>query len=301
MGKISIDPTRTSTSTSDANYVTSSDIYDERYLCDTPLMGGSDGCSCSAGSRGLVGDAGRAFPGSSLGSNQTAIIGPLGVAGPVGGVPHPSFRFAQKVSDVSIKLTDITIPGGEKTVWDAKFRLTDPAGNPGSDYLPSSAAPLEGGQFHKLCSALNSFRTYRLKVEAGGEAPIDQTIVLNAKIVQPPELIDPALAGQSDPGTVPGLSGSMKATGPRMYEVGGPDQVPALGAAKASSFASFGDMRFVDKSILVRPESRTFPSVTSTSFADCCGCEPPKNAPGCHQPPTVTIHIPSRVGLSNFI
>ena len=312
MGKISIDPTKTSTSTSDANYVTSSDIYDERYLCDTPLAAGS-GCSCSAGSsRGLVGESGRVFPGSTLGGAQTAVIGPLGIQGPAGGVPHPSFRFAQKVTDVSVNVRDITLPNQEKEVWDAKFRLMGPDGSAGSDYLPSSLPPIGGETqtFHKLCSALNSFRTYKVKVLAGGEAPIDQTIVLNAKIVQPPELIDPTVAASEQGGAVGGLGGKMTALGPRMYEVGASanDQVGALNGAKASSFASTSSFAcageknlFTSRSVLVQPESRTFPALTPTAFNDCCGCAPPKNPPGCHKPPTVTIHMPTRLGLSNFI
>lgn len=323
MGKIAIDPTRTSTASSDANYVTSSDIYDERYLCDTPLMGGAGNCSCAVGSRGLVGDSGRVFPGSSLGG-QNAVIGPVGIQGPVAGVPHPSFRFAQKIDTLSVDVKDITIPGSEsKTVWNANFLLNNTDTPGGSDYLPSSAQPIGGDMqsFHKLCSALNSYRTYKLHLVGGGQAGFDQTIVLTAKIVQPPEMIDPTVAGGID-GETSNLSAgdSLKAVGPRLIEIGGnppqSDQVPALNGARTSSFAqtNFPTISNNDGTILIQPESRTFPAVTSTTFADkpsavtsttfadCCGeCAPKKNLPGCHQPPTVTIHIPNRLGLSNFI
>ena len=292
MGKISIDPTKTSTSTSDANYVTSSDVYDERYLCDTPLS--SSSCSCAIGGKGLVGSAGGVFPGSTLSANgaQTAVVGPLGIQGPVNGIPHPSFRFAQRVNDVAISMTDVTLPGQEKMVWDAKFRLMGPDGSLGSDYLPSSQAPIGGEMqnFHKLCSALNSFRTYKLKVLAGGDSPIDQTIVLNAKIVQPPELIDPRNVGNSENVDGGQLGGSMKAVGPRMYQVGAASDT--VGAIRSSSFAQQDD-----GTMLMQGESRSFPSVTSTSFN--CEINKLKNPEYCHKPPTVTIHSPGN-NFSNF-
>ncbi len=304
MGKISIDPTRTSTSTSDANYVVSSDVYDDRYLCDTPLAGGDSSCSCAIGSKGLVADgSSKIFPGSMMG-NSSATVGPLGIQGAVNGVPHPSFRFAQRVSDVALTMTDITFPGQEKVVWDAKFRLTGPDGSIGSDYLPSSL-PAIGGEvqtFHKLCSALNSYHTYKLKVAAGGDAPIDQTIVMNAKIVQPGELLDPAVAAANPSSVVEAGSGygSMKMVGPRLYTVGAPPASDTAPAVRSSSFAEVVSQN--DGTIVMRGEgANPVPSVTATSFG--CGCgEQPTNPPNCYKPPTVTVHYPNEYlgGIRGF-
>ena len=333
MGSIAIDPTKTSTSTSDANYVTSSDISDNRYLCDTPMSSAASGsCSCGTGTAGLVGDAGRVFPGSAVGAGgaQTAVVGPLGIQGAVSGVPHPSFRFAQKVTDVAVNMTDITSPGQERLVWDAKFRLTGPDGSLGSDYLPSSLPPIGGEvqSFHKLCSALNSFRLFKLKVLAGGDAPIDQSMVMKATIVQPPELLDPNAAPA---GAAPDAAGgdkvvsSLKATGDRMYAVDGngqpvPPMADSVGPIRASSFAQHHDTSFSQHStsfgrnvdiyravgggVTVQPERSGVPAVTATSFAGedgGCSCggdsDPPPltNPPNCHKPPTVTIHMPNQM------
>jgi len=306
MGKIAIDPTKSSTSTSDANYVTSSDIYDERYLCDAPISAKSAcGCSGEVASRGLVGEAGRTFPGSSLTANgtTTAGVGPLGIAAPANGIPHPSFRFAQRVTDVAFNMTDVTIPGQEKVVWDAKFRLVGPDGSLGSDYLPSSLPPIGGEvqNFHKLCSALNSMNKYTLKISAGGNAPIDQKIALSSRIVQPPALIDPQIAASRDPeSAIADMSeAKFQKVGPRIYPVGGPDAPPASNDTRpAVSTSSFSEREILnsldsrDGTVFTKSENRMFPSVTSTSFA--CTRPPPdlRNVPGCHQPPTVTIHTP---------
>lgn len=315
-GWIEIDPTKTTTSSSDANYVASSDISDKRFLCDTPLTIGS--CSCAVGSKGLVTEGGRTFPGSSLNASgaQTAVIGPLGIRGPVTGVPHPAFRFASRVTDVAVNMTDITFPGKERVVWDAKFRLTGPDGSLGSDYLPSSLAPIGGEvqNFHKMCSAINSWRMYKLKILAGGDAPIDQTIVMKSTIFKIPELIDPAKAGKTDES----LAGagkdeaSLKIVGKRLFSTSGAPSKDSVGAVATSSFACRSEVTGMpdestyraSSSLAVRPEVRGFPSVTSTSFADdCCECgpnAPPKNPPGCHKPVTVTIHSLRGDALTNF-
>lgn len=333
IGHVEIDPTKSSTSTSEANYVASSDISDKRYLCDVPLSNASN-CSCSVGSKGLVGSGGRTFPGSSINADgtQTAVVGPLGIKGPVDGVPHPSFRFAQKVTDVNVHMEDITIPGKERVIWDAKFRLTGPDGSLGSDYLPSSLPPIGGypRNFHKMCSALNSWRMYKLNVEAGGDAPISQTIVMKASIVKPTKLIHPLKAGQKEAKT--GNTGaSLKRTGPRLFKLDG--DAPATDSASAvrnSSFATSFACRYealgepgpdtyaADRTILIKPQMSGFPSLTATSFAavpphkhtafnrggdDGCGCDDaptPTNPPGCHKPPTVTIHMP-RTSVSGFL
>jgi hypothetical protein len=276
-----------------------------------------------------VGDAGKSFPGSTLGGpgSQTAVIGPLGIQGPVSGVPHPSFRFAQKVSDVSVNVVDVTGPGEPKLMWDAKFRLAGPDGSPGSDYLPSSHAPIGGSHpnFHKMCSALNSWRTYKLTVDAGGEAPIQQSIVMKAYIVHPDKLIDPLKAGQSEGGGSIDDGTSIKVTGPRLFAQDSEPKTDAVAAVKKSSFATsfacrenligFPDRNTyaADSTFSIRPESRTFPSVTasyftsrdhdSTSFPgaeeSCCNCAPElKNPPNCHKLPTVTIHMPQ--SFANF-
>jgi hypothetical protein len=324
VGYVEIDPTKTTTSSSDANYIASSDIADKRYMCDTPLTA-RGGCSCAVGGKGLVGDAGRTFPGSALNASgaQTAVIGPLGIQGPANGVPHPAFRFAQKVTDVNMNMTDITFPGKERVVWDAKFRLTGPDGSLGSDYLPSSLQPIGGETqtFRKMCSAINSWRTYKLKVLAGGDAPIDQTIVMKASIFQPTKIIHPAKAGKTEAPTQASKA-SMKVTGPRLFRVGGEpgnDSAPAVRSSFACRYETVGSpgpdtYAASNLPILIKPQMRGFPSVTATTFAarnhastsfpdgDCCDCggAPLKNPPGCHKPPTVTIHVPRADALTNF-
>jgi len=325
IGFVEIDPTKTTTSSSDANYVASSDISDKRYLCDTPITGG--GCSCAVGGKGLVTEGGRTFPGSSLNAAgaQTAVVGPLGIQGPVNGVPHPAFRFASRVTDVAMNMTDITFPGKERVVWDAKFRLTGPDGSLGSDYLPSSLPPIGGEvqNFHKMCSAINSWRMYKLKVLAGGDAPVDQTIVMKATIVKPPTLIHPARVGKAASAPTQATQESMKKTGARLFVVDGKaPSADSVGALRQSSFACRSESIASpdnntyqgSKALLIRPQMRGFPSVTSTTFADnhnqtsfnknddCCGCGSnvaPKNPEGCHKPPTVAIHMP-RPAVANF-
>jgi hypothetical protein len=299
VGKISIDPTKTSTSTSDANYVTSSDIYDDRYLCDTPLVSRTDSCAGIAATKGLVGGAGRNFSGSTIDPSGSS-LSTLGVAGPVNGVPHPSFRFAQKVSDVSFNMQDVTNPGQPKLVWNAKFRLNGPDNSVGSDYLPSSMPPIQATDnfaFHKLCSAINTVRTYQLKIEAGGNAPINQTIIMNSRIVKPCSEIDPNVAAQGGGGTY--LSSTANSTtttrlqeiGPRLYSASGGPQSDTAAAVRSSSFATrhvFTTLNKDDGIMLISShESNKFPAVTSTSFAKT------GNLPvGCHKSPTVTIHTP---------
>jgi hypothetical protein len=305
VGVVEIDPQLSKASTS--NQVVSTDISDARYMCDTPLTQGASGCGCAVGSKGLVGDGGRTFPGSSLNANgsTTLVSGPLGYQG-VNGVPHPAFRFGQKVTDVALSMKDVTIPGQERDIWSAKFRLTGPDGSLGSDYLPSSEKPLNDDvmntPFHKLCAAVNSYRQYKLHIEAGGEAPIQQNIFLKAKIFQPTELIDPRKAGGSEGGEVGDSDVSMKATGPRMFVVDGKSPATDTAPAVRPSYLA-------SKSLRIPTEMRGFPSVTSTSFQDtstgeedqCCQCAPaPKNPPGCHKPPTVTIHFPRNDMMGNF-
>jgi hypothetical protein len=296
LGKISIDPSKTNTSTSDTNYVTSSDIYDDRYLCDTPLVSAVDKCGGAAGSRGLVGETGRNFQGSSVDPSGSS-LSTLGVAGPVNGIPHPSFRFAQKVTDVKFNMLDVTNPGVPKTVWNARFSLRGPDNSLGSDYLPSSLAPTpaqDNFAFHKLCSAVNSSRTYQLKIEAGGNAPINQTIVMNSRIVKPFSEIDSSVSasGSADSATASlGKDGSrLQLLGPRLYsQNGGPtsDSVAAIPSAR-SSFAVRHVMTALDQDdgrMLISGEPNRFTAVTATSF---CGRLPK----GCHRPPIVTIHTP---------
>jgi len=296
------DPTKSTTSSSDGNYAVSSDISDNRYVCDTPLSStaGADGCSCSVGGAGSVTSQGRVFPGSMLGApgTQTATMGPLGLRGGVTGVPHPSFRFAQPVTDVSLKMTDITIPGQEKVVWDANFRLTQPDGSLGGKYLPSSQAPIGGEMqnFHKVCAPLNSWHVYKMKILAGGQAPIDQTMVLKTYLVKPDSLMDPVKGAQGAMGdSAKANTGvvSMKATGPRFSEAQASppasDAVPAV----ASSFSAVQKLS-QDGTVLIRPDQRHFPSVTSTSFGGCNRALKLKNPEGCHKPPTVTIHSPNQ-------
>jgi hypothetical protein len=293
VGKISIDPTKTSTSTSDANYVTSSDIYDDRYLCDTPLTSALNSCGGAPASKGLVGDAGRNFPGSSIQSGPGS-PSPLGVVGPVNGVPHPSFRFAQKVTDVAFNMQDITNPGQPKLVWNARFRLTGPDGSLGSDYLPSSLPPMpaqDNFAFHKLCSAVNSGHKYQLKIEAGGNAPINQTIVMDARIVKPCSEIDPSVAASGGGAVTESAikDGSrIQATGPRLYSASGGPRSDSSPAVTTSSFAARHVLTTLNKDdgrMLISAEPKRFPAVTATSFT--------KRLPeGCHKAPTVTIHTP---------
>ena len=298
IGKISIDPTKTSTSTSDANYVTSSDIYDDRYLCDTPLTSAANTCGGAVASKGLVGSAGRNFPGSAMGPNASS-PSPLGVAGPVNGVPHPSFRFAQKVTDVAFNMQDITNPGQPKLMWNARFRLTGPDGSLGSDYLPSSLPPMpaqDNFAFHKLCSAVNSGHKYQLKIEAGGNAPVNQTIVMDARIVKPSSEIDPSVAasggGAVAPSGAPKDGSRIQETGPRLYSAsGGPrsDTSPAL----AASFASRHVLTTLNKddgTMLITAEPKRFASITATSFSD-------RVPAGCHEAPRVTFHTPKSLQI----
>ena len=301
------DPTKSTTSSSDANYAVSSDISDNRYVCDTPLSVTNDGCSCSVGGAGLVSGPGRVFPGSALGG-QSATLGPLGLQGGVPGLPHPSFRFAQPVTDLTVDMRDITIPGNEQKVWHESFRLAQPDGSLGGKYLPSSQPAIDrtdSYHFHKLCSAMNSWRVYKLKIRAGGQAPIDQTMVLKTYIVKPDLLVDPVNAAEGGAGATGGKveSGgvvSIKATGPRFSETSAPASDTAS-AVKASSFAVREDEFLVKNggTVLMRPDQRHFPSITTTSFAQSsvlCGGQPApvlKNPMGCHNPPTVTIQTPS--------
>jgi hypothetical protein len=308
LGKISIDPAKTTTDTSDVNYVVSSDIYDDRYLCDVPLSGAS-GCSCAIGSKGLLADgASKVFPGSAIGG-AGASVGPLGLPGAVPGVPHPSFRFAQRVNDVSVTMTDVTFPGQRNVVWDAKFRLNGPDGSPGSDYLPSSLAPLGGDAvtFKKLCSAVNTKHEYELKVQAGGDAPISQTIAMDATIVQKPELLDPsvALSAGANPEEAGSGYASMKMVGPRLYTVGGPGGTPPTSqtapAIRSSAFIEMPNQDRHDGQMFIRGEgANPVPSVTATSFAEpTCGCgEKPVNPPHCYKPPTVTVHYPNPMTMA---
>lgn len=326
VGYVEMDLKGSDISAGSPNQVVSTDISDKRYMCDTPLSQDSGGCGCAVGGKGLVGSDGRTFPGSSINANgtTTAVAGPMGFSGVNKGVPHPAFRFDKKVTDVTIRMKDISIPGKERDVWNQRFRLTGPDGSLGSDYLPSSlpALPDDGvfnTPFHKLCAAVNSYRKYMLHVEAGGEAPITgQKIVFTAKIIQPPEMIDPAKAGNSEGGEVDG-TGSMKATGPRLFVVDGKspagDSAPAIRSSSFADTTSFAcryeataspgpNTYLASKSLLSQPQIRGFPAVTATSFSgeddQCCQCNAaPKNAPGCHKPPTVTIHFPRNDWMTN--
>ena len=303
------DPTKSTTSTSDGNYAVSSDISDNRYVCDTPLSVTNNGCSCSVGGAGLVNVQGRVFPGSALGGSQSVTMGALGLKPGVNGVPHPSFRFAQPVTDVSIRMDDITRPGHERPMWEQRFRLTQPDGSLGGKYLPSSQAPIsqEGMSFHKMCAPMNSWHVYKLHITAGGQAAIDQTMVLKTYIVKPDSLMDPTKIGKEGSAAESVTSSgvvSMKSTGERFSEMTSPPGADTASAVKASSFA--GKYLAQSGPILIRSDQRHFPSATVTSFADedCCGCDsdlhPLKNPIGCHNPPIVTIHTPSQYAM-NFL
>jgi hypothetical protein len=208
-------------------------------------------------------------------------------------------------------MEDVTIPGKEQVVWDAKFRLVGPDGSLGSDYLPSSLQPIGGSHrnFEKLCSALNSVRKYVLKIDAGGNAPIDQTIAINARIVQPPDIIDPQQAVSDTGDSGAGGDAHFQKVGPRVYTVSNgavdPPKQDTAAAVKSSSFTQREILTTInsrDGTILTRSENKTFPSVTSTSFngsTTSCARPPPdlRNVPGCHKPPTVTIHTPKTLRI----
>ena len=314
-----------SSSASDANFVASSNVGDPRFMCDTPLATkGAGACGCSvASSKGLVGEAGRTFPGSALGADgsQTAVLGPLGIQ--AAGAPHPAFTFERKVTDVTVNMQDVTNPTQPKLIWDQRFRLMGTNGEPGKTRLESSDVPIDqsGTAFHRLCGPINAWRTFKIRVMAGGEAPIDHTMMMRSVILKLPEDMG---AGETVPADgAGGPDGSfLKAVGPRISEVGGGDQAPAndsVPAVRNSSFAlmtpcqsgrevtafaqspACGPYYVRDGTMLLPPQLRGFPAVTSTSFADDDGCQPPpppKNPPFCHKLPTVSVHVPSQI--SNF-
>lgn len=323
-GTIAVDETKSTTSNSEANFVTSSDITDiKKFLCDMPIAKGNT-CGCGSSNAGLVSQAGRTFAASTVGLNgaQTATMGPLGIQ-PANSL-HPSFRFAQKVSDVQVSVTDVTFPGNERLIWDAKFRLPDG----GSTFLPPNADAIGGKvpNFQKMCSALNSWRNYKVEVMAGGDAPIDQSLFLRSEIITKPDLIDPATAESQDPGIPEVAQGgaTIRATAPSILvdqSARGPpsttDAVPAtnfktgaFAIRSTTSFAQTTDTSHYyvkDGTVFVNKENSGFPAVTATTFTQnddcCCGPKAPiSNPPGCHKPPVVTIHTPSRfVDMRNFL
>lgn len=299
-----------SSSASDANFVASSNVGDPRFMCDTPLASGGASCGCSVGSsRGLVGDAGRTFPGTAIGADgaQTAVIGPLGIQPAANGVPHPAFTFERKVTDVTVNMQDVTNPSQPRPMWDARFRLMNANGEPGKTRLESSDVPIGGDhrEFTRLCGPIESWRTYKVRVTAGGEAPIDHTMMLRSVIMKLPTM---SADGQTVPGSDSALpdGGSIKAVGERMTAIGEPPADDSAPAVKSSSFAtSFAQADAShpfyarDGTVLLPPQLRGFPAVTSTSFADdneCPAPEPVKNPPFCHKVPTVSIHVPSQLG-----
>jgi hypothetical protein len=317
VGITAVDTTKTSMSTSEGNFLLSTDLTDPKFICDTPLSAGS--CQCGGGVSGLVSGTGASFPGSSLG-----LLAPGGVAPPP---IHPSFHFAKPVTNARFTLMNVTEGQEPRTLWDAVYQF----GGEGSNVLPSDAIAVDGNQkeFHKFCAPVNSWNNFKLTVTGGsGGGAINQTVFLKDEIFRKPPMLDPKTAMSASPdvdGSQLGsgsLDGKIVATGNRMTLMsnvpsdGGPPMGDAVSAVKSSSFAQVDTSPYFIRSggsIAMVPERSGLPVVTSTNFSstshkttsfDCCDCnkQAPKNPPGCHRPPIVTIHVPSQMqGMGKFL
>ena len=324
VGITSVDTTKTSLSTAEGNFLVSTDLMDPKFICDTPLSAGS--CQCGAGGvSGQVSSSGSSFPGSALG-----LLAPGGVPPPQ---IHPSFHLAKPVDNLHVTLLNVTKGQEPRTMWDAQFQF----GPQGSSVLSSDAIAVSGNQkeFHKFCAPVNSWNNFKLQVVGGsGESAINQEVFLKNEIIRKPSMLDPSVATSANPDTDPtangassSLDGKMVAVGDRMTMVNqsanvavppSRTTVPALGMqAQTSSFAEPDTSPYYIRtggSIATVPErSSGLPVITSTNFSsthkgtsfDCCDCEKqaPKNPPGCHRPPIVTIHVPSRMAgmMGNFL
>ncbi|EER12719.1 hypothetical protein Pmar_PMAR025352 [Perkinsus marinus ATCC 50983] len=155
------------------------------------------------GEAGSIGPEGKVYPGVMIpGANNGGV--PESFPGALANTPHPAFRFARPVTDVHIRVMDVTHPDRAMIKWDAKFRLGPPLGEDsgpaetpaegglgsgdgiegGSNELPGDLKPI-GGElpvFQKFCSKLNRPHMYKVTVNAGGGHPLDETLRMKAGI-----------------------------------------------------------------------------------------------------------------------
>ncbi|KAF4690971.1 splicing factor [Perkinsus olseni] len=149
------------------------------------------------GEAGSIGPEGKVYPGVMIPGGSNGGV-PDSFPGALANTPHPAFRFARPVTDVHVRVLDVTHPDRAMIKWDAKFRLGPPLGEEsapaetpaeeglgsgdgiegGSNELPGDLKPI-GGElpvFQKFCSKLNRPHMYKVTVNAGGGHPLDETL-----------------------------------------------------------------------------------------------------------------------------
>ncbi|KAF4656221.1 splicing factor [Perkinsus olseni] len=155
------------------------------------------------GEAGSIGPEGKVYPGVMIPGGSNGGV-PDSFPGALANTPHPAFRFARPVTDVHVRVLDVTHPDRAMIKWDAKFRLGPPLGEEsapaetpaeeglgsgdgiegGSNELPGDLKPI-GGElpvFQKFCSKLNRPHMYKVTVNAGGGHPLDETLRMKAGI-----------------------------------------------------------------------------------------------------------------------
>ncbi|KAF4713232.1 hypothetical protein FOZ63_016656, partial [Perkinsus olseni] len=224
------------------------------------------------GEAGSIGPEGKVYPGVMIPGGSNGGV-PDSFPGALANTPHPAFRFARPVTDVHVRVLDVTHPDRAMIKWDAKFRLGPPLGEEsapaetpaeeglgsgdgiegGSNELPGDLKPI-GGElpvFQKFCSKLNRPHMYKVTVNAGGGHPLDETLRMKAGIYRV------IMLGPTPHGCMHGSNCAHAAQSP-----------PGTSYAQTSSFAGKG------------------------GGGGMCGdkVDPPAAETPCFHPPSVTIH-----------